>query len=167
MKITLTYHEGRAVIDAVPARTGHHLHETRRHTWGRSHIYLLPPVGWRGVMDAMRDAGFGERGGRRKSDSFYGALAKIVDAVKTWELHPAFRRASVVGYDKAVIPAFTHDGGLSPYPDREPVEFVLLHPRHTDTFGFKATTWGPDVWGRSPENPCHSSHFHLEFRVLD
>ena len=164
MRIKLTYAEGRALLVAMPEEVSDRLLAERRHCWNKSHLYELPPVAWREVRDYMRRIGFGQRGGRKHSESFYSALAQIVEDTVSFELHPAFHGRAVIGLATDLIPAFiAEDGTLSPYP---PGEFVVLHPQHIVRHGKNLTIWRPDDWASS-EDPSHRREFHRGLGVFD
>lgn len=158
MKITLTYVEGRVLTRRLPEPIARRLIEGRRNSWNQSHIYLFPPVGWRWILDHLRVEAYGTRGGKKyQADSLYTAIAKITEAVKMWELHPAFAKIAWYGISAEIVPAFHNDGGLSPYP---PGEFVLLAPAHITQQGHKLTVWKPVDW-LPGEDPLHREDFHL------
>lgn len=164
MKITLTYAEGRTVRTRVTPDLKLALREVRRHSWNKSHVYNLPAIAWRRILDELRAVAYGPMGGRaQRVDSLYVAIAKITEAVITHELHPAFTDGrGVIGGSADIIPAFVTDDGLrSPYP---PGRFVLLLPQHIVSRGRTLTIWGPGGWS-SGEEPTHSEQFHLRFWV--
>ncbi len=157
MKITLSYAEGRSCISRLPDRLAVELREGRKHTWGRSHVYLLPPIGWKLVLDSLRAVAYGPRGGyKHQAPSLYTAIAKIADTVRTWELHPAFVEGrGVVGVTGEVVPAFLIARRRSPYP---PGEFVTLMPHHVLDRGRTLTVWRPGDY--SGKDPLCSEGFH-------
>lgn len=138
------------------------MHEVRRHCWDKSHVYELPAIAWRRVLDRLREIGYGERGGRAiNSESFYTAVAKITEAVIEHELHPAFKDLAVVGIATDVIPAFDWNGYWGPYP---PGRFALLCPEHLVRYGRTLTLWREGTWP-SAESPLHREDFHRQFAV--
>lgn len=157
MNITLTYTEGRTVIGRVPPAVAERLRSTRRHAWNKSHVYTLPAVGWRGVLDELRSKAYGPRGGYNGPTSLYTAIAKITTAVREWELHPAFVRGrGVVGVSADVVPAFLNGLERSPYP---PGEFALLLPKHVMSHGRVLTVWERGDWSPG-EEALHGEHLH-------
>jgi len=164
MKITLTYMEGRAVMTRVSADLAEAMHEVRKHCWNKSHVYVLPALAWRRILEELRAIGYGPRGGyAERTESLYSAIAKIADAVRAHELHPAFVDGrGVVGSATEIVPAFLSDDGTrSPYP---PGRFAVLMPEHLISRGTMLTTWYPGRWSPG-ESPLHSEGFHLRFWV--
>jgi len=158
VNITLTYPEGRAVLTRVPGAAALRMKTERRNTWNKSHVYTLPAVGWKGILDRLRAEAYGPRGGyKQQSQSLYTAIAKITQAVLERELHPAFKPGcGVVGASADVIPAFLDGPRRKPYP---PGQFVLLLPRHVVNRGRVLTVWEPDDWSPG-EEPLYSEHLH-------
>ena len=164
MRIALTYAEGRTVQTRVSDELGDAMMEVRRHTWHRSHVYELPAVAWRRILNELTERSYGPRGGKAhpSSKSLYSAIAKIADNVRAYELHPAFTEGKgVVGASGETVPAFVSDDGTrSPYP---PGRFAMLVPRHLTTYGRMITFWEPEA---SPgQEPLEREDFHLGFWV--
>lgn len=161
MNIVLTYNEGRSVMSRVADDLAEAMHEVRKHCWHKSHVYELPAVAWRNILDDLRAVAYGPRGGKAEgAESLYSAIAKIADTVRGFELHPAFTDGKgVVGAATEIVPAFIMDGRRHPYP---PGEFMLLVPHHIKARGALLTVWRPDVWS-GVEEPLHRVGFHLRF----
>lgn len=161
MRITLTYNEGRSVMSRVADDLAEAMHEVRKHCWHKSHVYELPAVAWRNILDDLRAVAYGPRGGKAEpAESLYSAIAKIADSVRGFELHHAFTEGQgVIGAATEIVPAFITDGGRHPYP---PGDFVLLVPHHIKARGALLTVWEPGDWS-SVEEPLYSVGFHLRF----
>lgn len=163
MRIALTYPEGGTVVKRVSDELAAALLEVRRNSWHRSHVYELPAIAWRRILDELRAVAYGPRGGfAYQSKSLYSAIAKIADIVRSYELHPAFYEGrGVVGASGVTVPAFVSDDGTrSPYP---PGRFTVLTPRHINSLGRLITFWEPGV--STSEEPLESEGFHLRFWV--
>lgn len=146
----------------VPDDLAEAMHEVRKHCWNKSHVYALPAIAWRRILDELRAVAYGPRGGFAvPGESLYSAIGKITEAVRTMELHPAFTDGKgVIGAANEIIPAFLQDDGTrSPYP---PGRFALLLPEHIVSRGRMLTVWYPGRW-ESGEEPLHSERFHLVF----
>jgi hypothetical protein len=135
----------------------------RKNSWNKSHVYVMPAVGWKWVLDYLRTDAYGPRGGfAHNAPTLYSAIAKIADAVRKWELHPAFDERGIVGVSGELVPAFLKgDGTRSPYP---PGDFVVLAPHHVLDRGRKLTEWRRADWVSS-EDPLCSEDFHLRFFI--
>jgi hypothetical protein len=164
MRIALTYAEGRTVQTRVSDELGTALLEVRKHTWHRSHVYELPALAWRRILNELTEKAYGPRGGKAhpSTKSLYAAIAKIADTVRSYELHPAFTEGrGVVGASGETVPAFVSDDGTrSPYP---PGRFAMLTPRHINSLGRMITFWEPE--GSPGQHPLESEDFHLRFWV--
>lgn len=167
MRIALTYPEGHTVrtrVSRASNELGVALLEARKHTWHKSHVYELPAIAWRRILNELCADAYGPRGGyaHPSTKSLYSAIAKITDTVRSYELHPAFTDGrGVVGASGETVPAFISDDGTrSPYP---PGRFVVLTPRHIDSLGRMITFWEPQA--STGEEPLESEGFHLRFWV--
>lgn len=167
MIVKLTHQQARSVQRRVSTFHGEQLVAHRRKHGRTQHLYEMPPVAWRQILDEMLRVCYGPMGGkldRGVPKSAYAAVRRISDAVRRIENHPALNGRIVQGSTGDIVLGWweRESAPLSPYPPNDPVlKARWLVPEQFVLNGMDCTRWVQHVawphasdgvtWSLTPE----------------
>lgn len=174
MIVRLTHAQADAIMKRVRPEIVELMVECRQVYGKTQHDYLLPPLGWRQVLDTMVASCYGPYGGVQKGrgrppQSALLAIRRVADCIRKIEGHPALREARAHGIHHDVVACWTveDDAGrhYSPYPRWEDGSFWVMVPQPVTVHGATVTTWvraaGTELELLQAQSRAYQREFHL------